>query len=91
MTQHYGRPGEGVHALQIEINRALYMDEASLARGPGFANLAAAEAMVEGHAPGSSLTPAEAVQISKEQSGKALPFSGQPVAFVFGPESGAVS
>jgi len=41
VTQHYGRPGEGVHALQIEINRALYMDEASLARGPGFANLAA--------------------------------------------------
>ena len=26
-TRHYGRPGEGVHALQIEINRALYMDE----------------------------------------------------------------
>lgn len=26
-TAHYGRPGDGVHALQIEINRALYMDE----------------------------------------------------------------
>lgn len=26
-TQHYGRPRFGMHALQIEINRALYMDE----------------------------------------------------------------
>jgi N-formylglutamate amidohydrolase len=26
-TQHYGRPAAGLHALQIEINRALYMDE----------------------------------------------------------------
>lgn len=28
-TQHYGRPSEGWHALQIELNRALYVDEAS--------------------------------------------------------------
>ncbi len=41
VTQHYGRPGEEVHALQIEINRALYMDESDLTRGPGFARLAA--------------------------------------------------
>jgi N-formylglutamate amidohydrolase len=41
VTQHYGRPGEEVHAIQIEINRALYMDEAALSRGPGFARLAA--------------------------------------------------
>ena len=27
VTRHYGRPREGVHALQIEISRALYMDE----------------------------------------------------------------
>jgi N-formylglutamate amidohydrolase len=27
-TQRYGRPGIGRHTLQIEINRALYMDEA---------------------------------------------------------------
>jgi N-formylglutamate amidohydrolase len=26
-TEHYGRPRIGLHALQIEINRALYMDE----------------------------------------------------------------
>ena len=26
-TRHYGRPAEGVHALQIEVNRVLYMDQ----------------------------------------------------------------
>jgi N-formylglutamate amidohydrolase len=40
VTQHYGRPADGLHALQIEINRALYMDEATIVRGPGFAALA---------------------------------------------------
>ncbi|MBL8672302.1 MAG: N-formylglutamate amidohydrolase [Alphaproteobacteria bacterium] len=29
-TRHYGAPEAGVHALQVEINRALYMDEATL-------------------------------------------------------------
>jgi N-formylglutamate amidohydrolase len=33
-TQRYGRPGLARHALQIEINRALYMDEARHKRGP---------------------------------------------------------
>jgi len=33
-TRHYGRPGTGVHALQIEINRELYMDEAALTPRP---------------------------------------------------------
>jgi N-formylglutamate amidohydrolase len=39
-TRHYGRPGDGRHALQIEINRALYMDEARIERGAGFQVLA---------------------------------------------------
>lgn len=30
ITEHYGRPSMGVHALQIELNRALYVDEATL-------------------------------------------------------------
>lgn len=33
-TRHYGRPRTGVHALQIEIRRDLYMDEATLERRP---------------------------------------------------------
>ena len=31
-TAHYGRPNERVHALQIEVNRRLYMNEATVAR-----------------------------------------------------------
>ena len=38
-TQHYADPAGGIHTLQIEINRALYMDEASLRRRAGFAAL----------------------------------------------------
>ncbi len=40
VTQHYGRPAQGVHALQIEINRALYMDETAIRHGPGLAEVA---------------------------------------------------
>ncbi|MDX1709797.1 MAG: N-formylglutamate amidohydrolase [Rhodovibrionaceae bacterium] len=40
VTRHYGRPAEGVHALQIELNRALYMDEERIERGPGLARVA---------------------------------------------------
>jgi N-formylglutamate deformylase len=36
ITRHYGRPREGVHALQIEICRSLYMDETRIERLPGF-------------------------------------------------------
>jgi N-formylglutamate deformylase len=35
VTRHYGRPREGVHALQIEIARSLYMNEARVERAPG--------------------------------------------------------
>jgi N-formylglutamate deformylase len=28
ITRHYGRPGEGVHALQLEVAQRCYMDEA---------------------------------------------------------------
>ena len=38
-TTHYGRPRAGVHALQIEINRALYMDEMTMERRGGLAEL----------------------------------------------------
>jgi N-formylglutamate amidohydrolase len=34
-TRHYGKTANGVHVLQIEINRALYMDEMTIQRGPG--------------------------------------------------------
>jgi N-formylglutamate amidohydrolase len=38
-TGHYGRPRQRRHALQIEINRAIYMDERNYRRRPGFARL----------------------------------------------------
>ena len=38
-TRHYGRPVAGIHAMQIEINRALYMDELNMARKPFLAAL----------------------------------------------------
>lgn len=37
VTQRYGRPAEGVHVLQLEINRRLYVDETTLAPTAGFA------------------------------------------------------
>lgn len=39
-TRNYGRPQKAVHALQIEINRALYMDEILIEKTAGFAPLA---------------------------------------------------
>ncbi len=42
ITEHYGRPVRGLHALQIEINRALYVDEMTLEKRPEFPLVAAA-------------------------------------------------
>jgi N-formylglutamate amidohydrolase len=39
ITEHYGRPHKGQHVLQIEINRALYMDETSFDKSEGFERL----------------------------------------------------
>ncbi len=33
-TRHYGSPANNLHAVQIELNRALYMDEATVTRLP---------------------------------------------------------
>jgi N-formylglutamate amidohydrolase len=33
-TQHYGQPRSGVHVVQVEVARRLYMDEATLAVDP---------------------------------------------------------
>lgn len=38
-TRRYGRPKRGVHAVQIEVNRGLYMDEQQVTRSGGFARL----------------------------------------------------
>lgn len=36
-TQTWARPGEGFHAIQVELNRALYFDEMERAPGAGWA------------------------------------------------------
>jgi len=35
-TERWGRPQDGFHALQIELSRSLYLDEARLEPGPGW-------------------------------------------------------
>ena len=35
-TEHYGNPAGGTHAVQIEVNRALYLNERTLEPGSGF-------------------------------------------------------
>ncbi len=41
ITEHYGNPGSGLHAVQLEINRAIYMDEKRYERGADFERVAA--------------------------------------------------
>ncbi len=36
ITEHYGRPDRGIHAVQLEINRGLYMNERTLVPNAGF-------------------------------------------------------
>ncbi|MDA9432422.1 N-formylglutamate amidohydrolase [Bradyrhizobium sp. CCBAU 51627] len=40
ITEHYGNPASGLHAVQLELNRAIYMDERRRERGPRFAQVA---------------------------------------------------
>lgn len=39
-TQLYGRPAQGLHAIQIELNRALYMDERRIEPAAAFPDVA---------------------------------------------------
>ena len=41
ITEHYGQPARGLHAMQIEVNRGLYMDERTLEMHDGFTQLSA--------------------------------------------------
>ena len=48
ITEHYGTPPAGIHAIQIEVNRAIYMDETRLERSPRFTQMAADLAAIIG-------------------------------------------
>jgi len=41
ITEHYGNPASGLHAIQLELNRAIYMDERRREKGARFAQVAA--------------------------------------------------
>ena len=41
ITEHYGNPASGLHAVQLELNRAVYMDERRREKSPRFAQVAA--------------------------------------------------
>jgi N-formylglutamate deformylase len=40
ITEHYGNPAAGLHSVQLEINRGLYMDERRFERSKAFATVA---------------------------------------------------
>lgn len=40
ITEHYGRPAHGIHALQLEVNREIYMDERTYRRKSSFSAIA---------------------------------------------------
>ena len=46
ITQRYGQPSRCRHAIQIEIDRGLYLDAKAMAPGPGYEDFAAALAEV---------------------------------------------
>jgi N-formylglutamate amidohydrolase len=39
ITEHYGRPRQGLNALQIEVSRSLYMNERTYEKSDGFSRL----------------------------------------------------
>ncbi len=41
VTRHYGKPAQGVHVMQLEMARRLYMEEATVEPHQGFAKLRA--------------------------------------------------
>ncbi len=74
--------------LRLEGNRTVTIKSI---RPPAKTLSLSAEAFVDATAPGQKPTLEDAMQEAAEQNGKALPLSSKLVAFVFGPENGAVN
>jgi adenine-specific DNA-methyltransferase len=74
--------------LRLEGNRTVTLKNV---RPPAKTLSLSAEAMVDATAAGQKPTLEDAIQEAAERNGKTLPLSAKPVAFVFGPENGAVS
>jgi adenine-specific DNA-methyltransferase len=74
--------------LRLEGNRTVTLKSV---RPPAKSLSLSAEALVDATAEGQTATLADAVREAEEKSGLVLPLSSRPVAFVFGPENGAVN
>jgi adenine-specific DNA-methyltransferase len=74
--------------LRLEGNRTVTFKNV---RPPAKSLSLSAEALVEATAPGQTATIADAFDEAAEKNASMLPLSQKPVAFVFGPENGAVS
>jgi N-formylglutamate amidohydrolase len=61
ITQRHGRPHQGTHALQIEVDRGTYLDPALRAPGPGFDQTARMIAAVSSALAGRALEPPHAI------------------------------
>ena len=74
--------------LRLEGNRTVMLQSV---RPPAKTLSLSAEALVDVTADGQTATPTDAVRVVEEKSGLAQTLSPRPVAFVFGPENGAVN
>jgi N-formylglutamate amidohydrolase len=61
ITARYGRPADGLHALQIEIDRSVYLAPDLRSPGPGFDRVAALLAEVAGALAREALSPPHAI------------------------------
>ena len=61
ITRRYGRPAEGLHALQIEIDRSLYLAPDLRSPGPGFDGVALLLARVAAALAAAALAPPHAL------------------------------
>jgi N-formylglutamate amidohydrolase len=61
VTQRHGRPAEGIHALQLEVDRSLYLDESLRAPGPGFDTIAGLIAAIASALAARALDPPHAI------------------------------
>jgi N-formylglutamate amidohydrolase len=61
ITQRHGRPAEAIHALQLEVDRAAYLDPMLRAPGPGFDKTARMIAAVSSALAGRALEPPHAI------------------------------
>ncbi len=66
ITEHYGRPAAGLHVLQVEVNRALYMDEEAIRLHDGFEALRRNVGVLAGELMATRLEPPAALDEAAE-------------------------